>query len=56
MCIKEQQMVVEQMEGLEKVLFDNSRLEQTARIDTLANPPVRQALIAFLRENQDVFA
>ena len=56
MCINEQQTVVEQMEGLEEVLLDNSRLEQTARIGTLANPPVRQALIAFLRENQDVFA
>ena len=26
------------------------------RIGTLASPPVRQALITFLRENQDVFA
>ena len=56
MCIEEQQMVAEPMEGLEEVLLDNFRLEQTTRIDTLASPAVRQALAAFLRENQDVFA
>ena len=44
------------MEGLEEVLLNNSRHERTTRIDTLASPPVRQVLIAFLRENQDVFA
>ena len=44
------------MEGLEKVLLDDSRLEQTTRIGTLASQPVRQALTTFLRENQDVFA
>ena len=49
-------MVAEPMEGLEEVLLDNFRLEQTTRIDTLASPAVRQALTAFLRENQDVFA
>ena len=56
MCIEEQQMVAEPMEGLEEVLLDNFRLEQTTRIDTLASPAVQQALAAFLRENQDVFA
>ena len=49
-------MVAEPMEGLEEVLLDNSRPEQTTRIDTLTSPPVQQALTAFLRENQDVFA
>ena len=44
------------MEGLEEVLLDNSRPKRMTRIDTLASPPVRQMLIAFLKENQDVFA
>jgi len=56
MCIEEQRMVVEPIEGLEEVLLDNSRLERTTRIDTLASLPIKQALTAFLRENQDVFA
>ena len=44
------------MERLEEVLLDNSRPERTTRIGTLASQLVRQALTAFLRENQDVFA
>ena len=56
MCIEEQWTVAKPMEGLEEVLLDNSRPERTTRIGTLASPPVRQALIAFLKENQDVFA
>ena len=55
MCIKEQQTVVEPMEGLEEVLLDNFRPERMIRIGTLTSPPVRQALTTFLRENQDVF-
>ena len=51
MCIEEQWMVAEPMEGLEEVLLDNSRPEQTTKIDTLASPLVRQALTTFLREN-----
>ena len=39
MCIEEQRMVVEPMEGLEEVLLDNSRPKRTTRIGTLANPP-----------------
>ena len=56
MSIEEQRMVAEPVEGLEEILLDNSRLEQTTRIGTLANPPAHQALTTFLRENQDVFA
>ena len=41
MCIEEQRMVVEPMEGLEEVLLDNSRPKQTTRIGTLASPPIR---------------
>ena len=48
-------MVAEPVEGLEEVLLDDSRLERTTRIGTLASQPVRQALTTFLRENQDVF-
>ena len=44
------------MEGLGEVLLDNSRPERTIRIGTLASLTIRQALIAFLKENQDVFA
>ena len=56
MSIEKQRMVAEPVEGLEEILLDNSRLEQTTRIGTLANPPAHQALITFLRENRDVFA
>ena len=56
MCIEEQQIVVESVEGLEEVLFDDSRLERTMRIGTLASLPVRHAFTTFLSENQDVFS
>ena len=56
MCIEEQWTMAKPMEGLEEVLLDNSRPKRMTRIDTLASPPVRQMLIAFLKENQDVFA
>ena len=56
MCIEEQQIVAELVEGLEEVPLDDSRPEQTTRIGTLASQPVCQALTTFLRENQDVFA
>ena len=51
MSIEEQRTVAEPVEGLEEILLDNSRLERMSRIDTLASPPVRQALTIFLREN-----
>ena len=51
MCREEHRMVAESVEGLEEVLFGDSRLERMTRIGTLASPPVHQALIAFLREN-----
>ena len=56
MCIEEQRTVAESVEGLEEVLLDDSRLERTTRIGTLASSSMRQALTALLRENQDVFA
>ena len=51
MSIKEQRTVVEPAEGLEEILLNNTRPEQTTRIGTLASPPIRQALTTFLREN-----
>ena len=51
MCREEHRMVAESVEGLEEVLFGDSRLERMTRIGTLASPPVHQVLIAFLREN-----
>ena len=41
---------------LEKVLLDDSMPRRIMRIGTLASSLVCQALIMFLRENQDVFA
>ena len=49
--IEEQRTVAEPIEGLEEIFLDNSRPEWMARIDTLANPTVCQALTTFLREN-----
>ena len=55
MCIEEQWTIAEPVEELEEVTLDDSRLERTTRMGTLASQPVRQALMTFLRENQDVF-
>ena len=56
MCIEEQRAVAEPVDELEEVVLDDSRLDQKTRMGTLASWPVRQALTAFLRDNQDVFA
>ena len=53
--IEEHQMAKEPIEKLEEVLFDDSKLDRTTKIRTLANPAIRQALITFLRDNRDVF-
>ena len=44
------------VERLEEVLLDDSKPNQTTRIGTLASSMVRQALITFFKDNQDVFA
>ena len=49
--IEEQRTVAEPIEGLEKILLDNFRLERTTRIGTLASLLVCQAFTMFLREN-----
>ena len=56
MCIEKQRTMAEPMEELEVVTLDESRLERTTRIGTLASQPIRQALASFLKMNQDVFA
>ena len=56
MCIEEQRTVAKPVEELKKVLLDDAKLERTTRIGTLASRLVRQALTAFLKANQDVFA
>ena len=55
MCRGEQRAVAEPVEELEEVTLDDSRPERMTRIDTLASWLVRQALTAFLRDNQDMF-
>ena len=56
MCIEEQRTIAKPVEELKKVLLDDAKLERTTRIGTLASRLVRQALTAFLKANQDVFA
>ena len=48
--------MAEPVEELEEVTLDESRLERTTRMGTLATQPIRQALASFLKMNQDVFA
>ena len=54
--IEKHQTVIEPVERLEEIVLDDSKLNQTTKIGTLASPTVRQALMTFLRDNQDVFA
>ena len=54
--IKEPQIVAKPVERLEDILLNNTRLDWTTRIGTLAGPTVLQAFSTFLKENQDVFA
>ena len=56
MCIGEQRTTAEPIEELEEITLDESRPERMTRMGTLASLPIRQALAAFLRMNQDVFA
>ena len=56
MTIEEQWTVAKLVENLEEIPLKNSRPNRITKIGTLASPHVRQALTAFLREIQDVFA
>ena len=56
MTIEEQRSGAKPVERLEEIPLDSSRLDRTTRIATLASPTVHLVIIAFLKENQDVFA
>ena len=56
MCIEERRTMVEPVEELEVVTLDESRPERITTMGTLASQPIRQALVSFLKMNQDVFA
>ena len=56
MCIGEQRTTAEPVEELEEISLDESRPERMTRMGTLASLLIHQALAAFLRMNQDVFA
>ena len=56
MSVEEQQKGEEPVERLEEIPLNSSRLDKTTWIGTLASLMVRLALVAFLKENQDVFA
>ena len=51
-----QQTTAEPVEELEEISLDESRPERMTRMGTLASLLIHQALAAFLRMNQDVFA
>ena len=55
MNVEEHHMATELVEKLEEILLDDSKLDRTTKIGTLANPALRQTLTAFLRSNRDVF-
>ena len=55
MNIEEHCTMMEPVEKLEEILLDDSNLDRTTKIGTLASPTLRQALTTFLRSNRDVF-
>ena len=55
MSIKEHRMTSELIEKLEEVFLDDSNLDRTTKIGTLASLAVRQALTNFLRSNREIF-
>ena len=56
MSIEEQRTGAEPVERLQDIPLDSSKIDRTTRIGTFAKPTIRQALVAFLKENQDMFA
>ena len=54
MCTKEQR-AAKPVEELEEVTLDDSRPERMTRVGMLASQLIRNELMTFLRENQDVF-
>ena len=56
MNIEEQRMVAEPIEGLKEIPLNNSKPDQTTKIGTFTSLPVCQALMTFVKENQDIFS
>ena len=56
MCIGEQRAVAEPVEEVEEVVLDELRPDRKTRMGTLSSWLVCQALMAFLMDNQDMFA
>ena len=56
MSIEEQQTKAEPIERLKEIPLNSSKSDRTTRIGTFTSPTLRQELVAFLKENQDVFA
>ena len=56
MSIEEHRTTTEPVEKLKEVFLDDSNHERITKIGPLASPVVRQELMAFLRNNRDVFA
>ena len=56
MSIEEQWTGVEPIERLKQIPLDSFKLDRTTRIGTLASSTVCLALVAFLKENQELFA
>ena len=55
MNIEERQTMVELVERLEEIPLNDSRLDRTTRIGTLASSKIRIELATFLKTNQDIF-
>ena len=55
MNIEKYRMVTKPVERLEEIVLDDSKPNQMTKIGTFASPTVCQALMTFLRDNQDVF-
>ena len=56
MSIEEQWTGAKPIERLKQMPLDSSRLDRTTRIGTLASPTICLALVAFLKENRELFA
>ncbi|XP_030941553.1 uncharacterized protein LOC115966460 [Quercus lobata] len=56
MSIEGKRTRAEPVKGLEEILLHDSRPKRSTKISTLASQLVHQALMTFLKENQDVFA
>ena len=56
LCIDEQKALAEPVEELEEIKLEESKPERTTRMGTLSSRTIQQALMTFLKDNQDVFA